>query len=70
MGFTLCDIQQGWNQTCGFLNREIAVDYGKLACAMGNWHCDVVYCQELSLRADLAGVGPVWEDVDQLNCLD
>lgn len=34
------------NQTCGMLSREIATDYGKLACAMGNWHCDVIYCRE------------------------
>lgn len=34
------------SHTCGFLSRDLAMDFGKLACAMGNWHCDVIYCRE------------------------
>lgn len=32
--------------TTGFHTREAANSFAKLACAMGNYHCDVVYCRE------------------------
>lgn len=34
------------NQQIGFTSRSLADGFGKLACAMGNWHCDVIYCRE------------------------
>lgn len=36
----------GWmNQDTGFHHREPAHAFAKMACAMGNYHCDVRYCQ-------------------------
>lgn len=34
------------NLKSGFHDRKIAEKYAMLACAMGNFHCDVVYCRE------------------------
>jgi len=34
------------NQSNGFPSQEYSKGYTLLACAMGNYHCDVMYCQE------------------------
>lgn len=51
--FGMKDLNLGfWMQTGaldreeGILDKTVAMAYVKLACAMGNYHCDVVYCQE------------------------
>lgn len=35
-----------WDRFDGFKSRAVAEDNAKLACAMGNFHCDVQYCRE------------------------
>jgi len=32
--------------TTGFRSRELSAQFGMLACAMGNFHCDVIYCRD------------------------
>lgn len=53
VGFALMERQQRWWQLSGVMNvktgfhsREPTQAFSKLACAMGNYHCDVVYCKE------------------------
>lgn len=36
----------GASASTGFHTKSLAESFGKLACAMGNWHCDNVYCKE------------------------
>lgn len=35
----------GIDKTCGFLDRDTPMMFAKLGCAMGNFHCDMVYCR-------------------------
>jgi len=34
------------SKVTGFHSREITAAYGMAACAMGNFHCDVIYCRD------------------------
>jgi len=36
----------------GFKSRSWTSYFGKLACAMGNYHCDVIYCRETYCKMD------------------
>merc|ERR1712183_376742 len=34
------------NQSSGFRDYNLTRTYALMACAMGNYHCDVIYCRE------------------------
>jgi len=40
------------SNTTGFHDRKITRIFLKLACAMGNYHCDVMYCKETYCKKD------------------
>lgn len=44
---------KGWmKEETGFHHREPAHAFAKMACAMGNYHCDVRYCQDAYCNND------------------
>jgi len=40
------DVPGSYSLQSGFLKPEFSHGYGALSCAMGKYHCDVVYCKE------------------------